>query len=212
LRKHHFVSDEGEFRCLVVLGVGGIRQVIDDGRVRAGTTSGRSEDGLEVHGAVERQPTVGQDVNPVTLVVTGGVEDRDLHIQSQLLLHSPTLKSSPGTYIASLDEVARHEQVLLVRRDLDVVRADDGLLLIGVVEALDVVEVGDVQRGDVVAERQGEVGQLAVVGDVRVDGDAVLGLGAEVVQQLGDALLAAGVPTEGVDDPDLAEVNSAARS
>lgn len=106
------------------------------------------------------------------------------------------------TYIAALNEVAGDEEVLLIGRDLDVVGTDDGLLLVGVVEALDVVEVGDVEGRDVVAEGDGEVGELAVVGDVGVDGDRVLGLVAEIVEELGRAGLAVGTGAEGVDDPD----------
>lgn len=68
-----------------------------------------------------------------------------------------------NTYIASLDEVTGNEQVLLVRRDLDVVGADDGLLLVGVVEALRVIKIRDIDSGDVIAEGDGEVGKLAVV-------------------------------------------------
>lgn len=60
-----------------------------------------------------------------------------------------------------------------------------------------------------VAERDGEVRQLAVVADIRVDGQGVLRLGAEIVEQLGDALLAGRVAAEGVDDPDLAWADGA---
>lgn len=41
-------------------------------------------------------------------------------------------------------------------------RADDGLLLVGVVEALGVAEVRNVKGGNVVAHRDGEVGPFAV--------------------------------------------------
>lgn len=68
-----------------------------------------------------------------------------------------------NTYIASLDEVTGNEQVLLVRRNLDVVGADDGLLLVGIVEALRVIKIRDIDSGNVVAEGDGEVGKLAVV-------------------------------------------------
>lgn len=40
--------------------------------------------------------------------------------------------------------------MLLVRSDLDVVRANGGLVLIGVVKTLDVVQVGDIEGSDVV--------------------------------------------------------------
>lgn len=86
--------------------------------------------------------------------------------------------------------------------------SDDGLLLVGVVEALDVLQVGNIKSCDVVANSEGEVGVLAVVGNVRVDGNGVLGLRAKVVQQLGDTLLAVLVLTEGVDNPDLTVLDS----
>lgn len=53
------------------------------------------------------------------------------------------------TYISGLDKVPRHKQVLLVRRNLDVVWPDDRLVLVGVVETLDVSQVGDIESSDV---------------------------------------------------------------
>lgn len=85
---------------------------------------------------------------------------------------------------------------------------NDGLLLIGVVEALHIVQVGNIQRSDVVAESEGKVGVFAVVGNVRVDGDRLLGLGTELIEKLSHALLAVGVFAEGVDDPNLAILDS----
>lgn len=61
-----------------------------------------------------------------------------------------------------------------------------------------------------VALGDGEVGPFAVVADVRVDGDVVLGLVAQVPEQLGHALVAVLVFAEGVDDPDLSESNGTA--
>lgn len=112
------------------------------------------------------------------------------------------------TYISCLNKVAGNEEVLLIRRDLDIVRSDDGLLLIRIIKTLDVVEVRDVESGDVVAERDGEVGELSVVGDVGVYGERVLGFVAEIPEEFGDTLVALGVFAEGVDDPDLAGANS----
>lgn len=90
--------------------------------------------------------------------------------------------------------------------------SDNGLVLIRVVEAARVREIGDVEGRDVVAFGDGEVGELAVVGDVRVDGDVALGLFAQVEEELGDTLVAIGVLAEGVDDPDLAEADGATES
>jgi hypothetical protein len=108
------------------------------------------------------------------------------------------------TYISSLNKVSSDEEVLLIRRDLDVVRSNDGLLLIGIIKTLDVIKVRDVKSGDVVTERDGEVGEFSVVGNVGVDGEGVLGFVAEIVEEFGDTLVAFGVFAEGVDDPDLA--------
>lgn len=41
-------------------------------------TASAGEDGLKVNSAVEAEGAVVEDVNPVDLVVTRGVEDRDL--------------------------------------------------------------------------------------------------------------------------------------
>ena len=106
-----------------------------------------------------------------------------------------------GTHISSLDKVACDKQVLLVGRDLDVVRSDDGLVLFRVVEALDVVKIRNIEGGHVISKRDGEVGELAVIRDVRIDGDRFLGFRAEVVKELCDALATVGPGTEGVDDP-----------
>ena len=62
----------------VILRVGRIRQIKDDGRVRPSTTPRAAEDLLEVDSSVEAKRTVRQDVNPVTLIVARSVEDRDL--------------------------------------------------------------------------------------------------------------------------------------
>lgn len=81
-------------------------------------------------------------------------------------------------------------------------RPDDGLCLVRVIQALDVVEVRDIEGSDVVAQCQGKVGEFAIIRDVRVDCYGVLRLVAEVVEEFGYALFALGVAAEGVDDPD----------
>lgn len=140
----------------------------------------------EVDGAVEVQGAVVLDIDVEGLEVGGGVDDADL---------------------AGLDEVVGDDEVLLVGGDLEVVGADGGLGDVGVVKALDVVEVGDVEGGDVVSGGEGEVGEAAVLGEIGVDGDGVAGLLAEVIEELDGALLAVLVGAEGVDDPDLSEVD-----
>lgn len=112
------------------------------------------------------------------------------------------------TYSSTLNKVASNKKVLLIRRDLDIVRSNDGLILIGIIKTLDVIEVRDIESGDVVAEGDGEVSELSVVGDVGVNGEGVLGFVAEIVEEFGNTLVALGVFAEGVDDPDLAGTNS----
>jgi hypothetical protein len=181
---------------LVVLGVLWVSKVEDDSRVRLSTTTVASvtalgEGLLEVNTPVEAQGTIWKDVNPLSLEIGWGVDNANL---------------------ASLDEVIGDEEVLLVGRDLDVVRTGDTLVFIRVIETLDVVEVRDVERSDVVAESKSEVGPLAVIRDVRVDGKVVAGLGAEVVKEFSNTTLAIGVRAERVDDPDLAGTNSSSKS
>jgi hypothetical protein len=141
----------------------------------------------KVNAAVEAQAPIRQDINPLSLEICGSVDNAD---------------------IASLHEVIRDEKVLLIRADVDVVRSGNTLVCIWIIQSLDVVEVGDVEGGDVVAQCQGEVGEFAVVGDVGVDGEIVACARPEVEEQFGDALLALRVLAERVDDPDLARTDS----
>ena len=205
---------------LVVLRVLRISEIEDDRRVRTRTTTVARKDGLEVNRAVEAQAAVVQDIDPVRLVVARRVKDRNLspnnvnhpsifHFSSSRERNRAGGRGKKRTYIAGLNEVPSHKQILLIRRDLNIVRPDDGLLLLRVVEALHVAQVRNVKGRDVVAERDGEVGELAVVADVRVDGDGLLGLVAQVVEELCGALLAVGAFAEGVDDPDLAGCDGA---
>ena len=114
-----------------------------------GATAAPCKDLLKVNGAVEAQRTVVVNVDPVALVIGGSVDDG---------------------YISTLHKVASDEQVLLIGRDLDVVGTDDRLLLIRVIKTLDVVEVGNVESSDMVAESDGEISDLAVIGDIGIDG------------------------------------------
>lgn len=77
----------------------------------------------EVNRAVERKAAILFKVDVERLEVSRGVDD---------------------TNVASLDEVVGDDQVLLVRCDLDIVRSDGRLILIGVIQTLDVVEVANV--------------------------------------------------------------------
>ena len=83
----------------------------------------------EVDGAVEAERAVIVNVNVQRLEVCGSIDDTD---------------------VTSLHEVIRDDDVLLVGGDLDVVRTNGRLVLIGVVKALDVVQVRDIEGSDVV--------------------------------------------------------------
>lgn len=124
----------------VIYGVLRIRKIEHDGRVRLGAAAVR-ELAREVYAPVEAQRPIVEDVDVQGLVVGRGVDQADL---------------------ARLHEVVRHHDVPLVRRDLDVVRPDRGLVLVRVVEPLHVVQVRDVESRDVVRGRQGEVGKLSI--------------------------------------------------
>lgn len=95
-------------------------------RLRAST---RGELAREVDGPVEGQAAVVVEVNVQLLEIRRCVDNADR---------------------ARLHKVVGHQQMFLVGRDLDVVRADGRLDLVRVVEALDVVEVRDVKGRDVV--------------------------------------------------------------
>lgn len=66
----------------VILRVSRVRQVENDRRMRPGTTTITSEDILKVNSSVEAQTTVRQDINPMTLVVSRSVQDRDLALDA----------------------------------------------------------------------------------------------------------------------------------
>lgn len=83
----------------------------------------------KINGPVKVQRAIGIDVDIQRLIIRRGVDE---------------------AYIARLDEVVRNDNVLLVRGDFDVVRADGGLDFIRVIEAFDVFEVRDVECSDVV--------------------------------------------------------------
>lgn len=95
----------------------------------------------EVDGAVEAERAVLVDVNVQCLEVCRSVDDTD---------------------VAGLHEVVGDDDVLLVGSDLDVVRTNCGLILIGVVEALDVVQVGDVEGRNVVGGGESDCDCLLV--------------------------------------------------
>jgi hypothetical protein len=134
------------------------------------TATALGEDVVEVNATVEAERTVVENIDPVALVVTRGVEDAD---------------------VAGFDEVTGDEEVLLVRGELDVVRAwnwsviaspnsrhhvngkltNNTLVLVRIIETLGVLQVRNIDCSDVVAQSEGEVRPLSILGDVGVDGD-----------------------------------------
>jgi hypothetical protein len=83
----------------------------------------------KVDGAVEMQRTVRVDVDVEGFVIGRGVDEAD---------------------VAGLYKVIGDDDVFLIGRDFDVVGSDGGLDFVGVVEALYVVEVGNVKGSNVV--------------------------------------------------------------
>ena len=88
----------------------------------------------EVNASIEVQRSIGIDVDIQSLEVRGCVDIAD---------------------VASLDKVVGDDDVLLVGSHLDVVRPYGWLVLVWVVQALWIVKVGDVERGDVVCSCDG---------------------------------------------------------
>jgi hypothetical protein len=107
---------------------------------------------LEINAAIEVQTPIRIDIDIQGAEIRRGVDEPD---------------------VAGLHEVIGDDDVFLVRRDLDVVRADGGLGYSGVVETLDGGEIADVEGGDVVGGREGEVGEGPVLGDVGTGGEVL---------------------------------------
>ena len=99
----------------------------------------------EINGPVEVQTAIFVDIDVQRLEVSRRVNDTD---------------------VAGLHKIVGGDDMLLVRSDLNVVGTDGGLLLIGVIQTLDVVQVANVKSSDVVCGGQGEVDEAAVLGDI----------------------------------------------
>ena len=117
-----------------------ISEVKDDSGVRLRATTVGELLG-EVDGAVEAERAVVVNVNVQCLEVCRSVDYTD---------------------VASLHEVVGDNDVLLVGSDLDVVRANGRLIFIGVVEALDVAQVGDIEGSDVIGSGKSNCNYLLV--------------------------------------------------
>ena len=72
-----------------------------------------------------------------------------------------------------MDKVIRDNNVLLVGCYLDIMRADSRLILIGVVETLDIVEIGDIKSSNMVGGCEGKVDKFAILGEVGAGGRPV---------------------------------------
>ena len=146
---------------------------------------------VEVDGAVEVKRAVDVNVDVQRLVISRGVNKADR---------------------TGLHEVICDHNVSLVGSDLNVVGTNGGLDLIRIIETLDIGQIGDIERGDVVGGRESQVDELAILGEIGVNGSGVASLGAEVVEKLGNALVSILVEFEGVNDPDLAKVDCSGKS
>jgi len=118
-----------------------ISKVEDDSGVRLRATAVGKLLG-EVDGAVEAERAIIVNVNVQRLEVSRSVDDAN---------------------VAGLHEVIGDHYVLLVRSDLDVVRTNGRLVLIGVVKTFDVVQVGDIEGSDVVGGGESDYNVLLVL-------------------------------------------------
>lgn len=143
-------GQQKDFSYLVVDRLLRISKIEDDSGVRLRATAVGELLG-EVDGAVEAERAVIVNVNVQRLEVGGSVDDTD---------------------VAGLDKVVGDNNVLLIRSDLDVVRTNGRLILIRVVKALDVVQVGDIEGSDVVGGSESDCNfmlVLRIVTSVKVD-------------------------------------------
>lgn len=99
----------------------------------------------EINRPVETQAAIVVEVNVQRLEVSRGVDYSN---------------------ISGLNKVVGDDKVLLVRRDLDIVRANSGLVFVGVVQALDVVQVTNVEGSNVIGGGQREIEETTVLGDI----------------------------------------------
>lgn len=77
--KNHFkLGAPLQGQTLVVDRVLRISEIKDDSTVWSRTATGLGKDLLKVNGAVEAKRSIIVDVNPVTLVITRSIDNRDL--------------------------------------------------------------------------------------------------------------------------------------
>lgn len=132
---------------LIVLRILGVCEIEDHSRVWL-TAATVLKFLSEVNGTVEGNTAIVVDVDVLGLEVGWDIDNTDL---------------------TSLHEVIGDDNVLLVRSDLNVVRALDRVVLIGVIETLDVVEVANVQSGNVVGRGERDIQELAVLSEISAE-------------------------------------------
>lgn len=155
----------------------------------------------EVNGAVELKAAIVQNIKVESFEICWNIDN---------------------TNIAGLDKVIGDEKMLLIRRHLYVVRADCWLVLIRIIEALNIVQVADIEGGNVVSLADSCVEVFSVLGKIGarsvnkcrgfwdgdlLDGHHITSLRAKIVKKFGNTLIAICIFAERVDDPDLAKRN-----
>lgn len=121
-----------------------IREIKNNTRMRLRSTTVRKLL-AKVNSPVEAEASILIEVNVQRLEVSRGVDQ---------------------TNLASLYEVIGDHDMLLIWGHLDIVGSDSGLVFVGVIQTLDVVEVADVQCGDVVGCGESKVDEATVLGNV----------------------------------------------
>lgn len=117
--------------------MGGVGQIEHDSRMRLSSSAIGIRPG-EIDRAAEVQGTVRVDVDIKSLEVGRGVDQAN---------------------IARLHKVVGNDNVLLVRSNFNIMRANGRLILIRVVEALGVFQVRDIECGNVVGRGERHCGE-----------------------------------------------------
>jgi hypothetical protein len=197
-------------KSLVVKWVLRVSQIKDDTRMRLRAPT-IFKLLAEVNGPIERKTSILVQIDIKRLEVSWSID---------------------YTNLSSLDKVIRDNQVLLVGSDLDIVRSDSRLVFVWIIETLDVVQVTDVESGDVICGRQGCVEEAAVLADVGavdgyvvsalilccterkslLDSDSITSLRSEIEELFNHTLVAICIFAQRVDNPELTQVDSSCDS
>jgi len=109
------------------------------------STSALSKLLLEINGAIKMQASISIDINIQRLKVSRGVDQTD---------------------ITCLNKIIRNDDMFPIQGNFNVMRTNGRLNGIGIIETLDIVEVGDVEGSYAIIGCNGEVGKFAVLADV----------------------------------------------